>query len=117
MITLDLTLKENQFGGGSYRCQPYRVKRGFSMCRYDFDSFFSIPKDAKNIRLELTKTANPDAYLMEQKTNCAALAFGGSYNELVTTLDGFKANAYGSQASTVKRLLADGYKYIRVTHD
>lgn len=111
MITLNLRTRSS-WGTSNYHCAPYGVKRGFRMCAYEFNEFFGIPANATDLRLEFTKRKVPDAYLMEYKRERSLWGFN-----TITTLDGFDAGLMGPAQATMKRLLADGYKYVRVTHE
>ncbi len=112
MITLNMKKRNSSWGMGTYLIDPYGVKTRFTLCVSEFNEFFGVPSDATGVRFEFTKTQVDDSYLM----SCTRerTMWGGI--ELNTRLDGFQTYLMGPAKQTMKRLLADGYKYVRVTH-
>lgn len=83
-----------------------RGYRSFRLCANDFDKFFAIPKDATDVRLIATKSANEGAYLITEDKN--------RWGDTVFNLDGFEVpGLYSGARMCLKQLLRDGYTYIR----
>ena len=76
------------------------------MCHTEFARFFQLGR-AKRAHLIFTKTAHPDAYLME----CGEASFKGGND--VPMVGGYEPGFMSSAANQVRTLWHAGYNYVR----
>lgn len=109
--------------GVTGRIPSNKTKSGYrhiTFCGYDFTQFFSLPTNAKNVQMHLTKSPSSDgqSYKMGSERVTEITPSGRTYHRIGRTLGGFiMPGLLGTGNSSFDYMVSLGYKHVRFTYE